>query len=128
MWMLSLRHDRRQRVIGHKFTEPRLGVGNDVGGEVQQLFIAEDEHLLDRGHAIGRSRESAFSLAADGAIMKCRFSKPKNIQVDSPHGRFVNVVRAIDSAEQLGHGRTVALAGHEGMECHVMFDGFPASD
>lgn len=46
MWMFSLRHDRRQRVIGHKFTEPRLGVGNDVDGEVQQLFIAEDGRRL----------------------------------------------------------------------------------
>ncbi|WP_124702694.1 hypothetical protein [Burkholderia cenocepacia] len=76
------------------------------------MFIVEDEHLLDRGHAIGRSREFAFNLAADGAIMMCRFSNPKNIQVGSPHCRFVNVVRTIDSAEQLGHGRTVAAPVH----------------
>lgn len=84
-----------------------MGVGNDARRVIQQLLVSADEYLLDRGHAIGHSREFVFSLAADDAIVKRRFiSGLEQVQAGSPLRHFVDEVRAIGGAEQLSDNKT----------------------
>ena len=97
-------------------------------GRNHQLIVAEGEHPLDRDHAIGRGRKFTFSFAANGAIVKRRFSDTENIQVTSPLCRFVNEGCAVDRVEQLRDDQRIATAGCERMVGHVMFDRFAASN
>ena len=55
-----LRHDWATANHCHKFIEAPLG-GN-VDEEVLQMFVAQDEHLLNCGHTIDRSRKFSLSL------------------------------------------------------------------